>query len=183
DHQKILVMQGLISTFGFNRVCEILNVGKTVCFAPGIEAALSLVDLFGIEVVIASAAQALSLAETKSRNPSLQLNSLKTVIIAGDKIEPHRIAGISATLCRNVLSLYEATEAGAIALAPFRAIADVPGAVGFALPWSEIQIVDEGDGVLLPGSEGLIRCRTPQLVENIKASGLEAIPGVRDGWL
>jgi acyl-coenzyme A synthetase/AMP-(fatty) acid ligase len=182
DHQKILIMPSLISPFGFNRACEILNVGKTVCFAPSAEAVLSLIDLFGIELVVASAAQALSLAKAKSQNPAYQLASLKTLIIDGGEVEPQAVAGISGALCRNVLSQYGSTEAGVVALAPFDAIMDVPGAVGFALPWAEIQIVDEIGTVLQPGAEGLIRYRTPQLDDNIKASGAEAIPSVRDGW-
>jgi acyl-coenzyme A synthetase/AMP-(fatty) acid ligase len=182
DHQKILIMPSLISPFGFNRACEILSVGKTVCFAPSAEAVLSLIDLFGIELVVASAAQALSLAKAKSQKPAYQLASLKTLIIDGGEVEPQAVAGISGALCRNVLSQYGSTEAGVVALAPFDAIMDVPGAVGFALPWAEIQIVDEIGTVLQPGAEGLIRYRTPQLDDNIKASGAEAIPSVRDGW-
>lgn len=181
NHQKILVMPGLASTFGFNRVCEILNVGKTACFGLGVEGALSLIDLFGIELVVASAAQALSLAETKQRNPAYLLGALKTVIIGGGKLEPQAMRRVSADVCRNVLIQYGSTEAGVAALAPFDAIAAVPDAVGIPLPWTEIQIVDEIGRVLQPGAEGLIRYRTPQLAENIKAAGPE-ISGVRDGW-
>jgi acyl-coenzyme A synthetase/AMP-(fatty) acid ligase len=182
NHQKILVMPGLASSFGFNRICEILNVGKTACFSLNSEAALSLIDLFGIEVVVASAVQALSLAEAKSRNPAYRLDSLKSVIVGGGKIETEAIANVSAVLCRNVLSQYGSTEAGVVALAPSNAIADIPGAIGFVLPWAELQIVDETGSVLQPDAEGLIRYQTPQLAENIKASDSHAVPGVVQGW-
>ena len=80
-----------------------LNVGKTACFGLGVEGALSLIDLFGIELVVASAAQALSLAETKQRNPAYLLGALKTVIIGGGKLEPRAMRRVSADVCRNVL--------------------------------------------------------------------------------
>jgi acyl-CoA synthetase (AMP-forming)/AMP-acid ligase II len=50
------------------------------------------------------------------------------------------------------------------------------------LPWAEIQIVDEAGVVLQNGTEGLIRYRTPRLIETIKSSGADTVPGVRDGW-
>jgi acyl-CoA synthetase (AMP-forming)/AMP-acid ligase II len=182
DHQKILVMPGLASTFGFNRVCEILNVGKTACFAQEGLAALSLIYVFGVEVVVGSAQQVLGLAKLRKSNPGFQLASLQTVIIGGGKIEPQGIASLSAALCRNVLSQYGSTEAGVVAMAPFSTIANIPDAIGVVLPWVEIEIVEETGKSLQPGSTGMIRYRTPQLLENINASGEQAVPGVRDGW-
>src|SRR5271170_502842 len=181
-HQKILIMPGLASTFGFNRACEILDAGKTACFAPSSEAALLLVALFDVEVIIASAAQALSVAEIKRKNPAYQLNSLKAVLVGGGKITKERIAELRAAVCRNCLSQYGSTEGGVVALAPFEVIADFPGAVGFVLPWVELEIVDEDGRVLSAGSEGSIRYRTPQLMENLKTLGADNIPGVKDQW-
>jgi len=182
NQQKILVMPSIASTFGFNRVCEILNVGKTACFALGAEGTLSLIDLFGVELVVASAAQALSLARARQRNPAWQLNSLDAMIVGGGKIEPRALAEMAAALCRNLVSQYGSTEAGVAAAAPFRALDGIAGAIGVALPWAEIEIVDEAGATLPPGAEGLIRYRTPQLVENINAFGAHVVPGVRDGW-
>jgi acyl-coenzyme A synthetase/AMP-(fatty) acid ligase len=182
NEQKILVMPGLASGFGFNRVSEVLNVGKTACYAPSAEAALSLIHLFGVEVVVASVAQALVLAEMKRRHPSYRVDSLKNIIVGGGKLEPEGFARISAALCREVRTQYASTEAGIAAAAPFAAIADIPGAVGVVMPWAEMQIVDEAGAALGVGVEGLVRYRTPRLLENIQASGADAVPGVRDGW-
>ena len=182
NHQKILIMPGLASTFGFNRVCEVLNVGKTACFAQGGETVLSLIGAFGIEFVIASASQALALAEARTKNPGYQLDSLKAILVGGGKVSPEGMAGIGAALCRNVVSQYGSTEGGVVALAPFDAIAGIPGAIGFVLPWCDLQIVDETNRQLQGGAEGLIRYRTPQLIANLNRAGSEILPGVRDGW-
>jgi acyl-coenzyme A synthetase/AMP-(fatty) acid ligase len=67
-------------------------------------------------------------------------------------------------------------------VAPFDVIADKPDAVGFVMPWNELQIVDEAGEILPPGTEGLIRFRTPRLMENLKAAGAGNLGGVRDEW-
>jgi acyl-coenzyme A synthetase/AMP-(fatty) acid ligase len=182
NHQKILIMPGLASTFGFNRVCEILNVGKTACFAPGAGSALPLVSTFGIDMIVASAAQALSLVEAKTKLRGLNLDSLKAVLVGGGKIGPERINDIRAALCGNILIQYGSTEAGVVALASSASVADAPGAVGYVLPWVNIEIVDEAGQPLSLGAEGLIRYQTPQLIENLRAAGSDSIPGVRDQW-
>jgi acyl-coenzyme A synthetase/AMP-(fatty) acid ligase len=170
-HEKILILPGLTSTFGFNRACEVLNVGKTACFAPDTESALSVIGLFGVDLVVASASQALALADVKRKQPEYQLDSLQAMLVGGGKIGPEGIAGIRAALCRNFLWQYGSTEGGVVALTPFQLIADIPGAVGFVLPWAELEIVDESGQPLPPGAEGLIRYRTPQLLENQKVTG------------
>jgi acyl-coenzyme A synthetase/AMP-(fatty) acid ligase len=182
-HEKILIMPGLTSTFGFNRACEVLNVGKTACFAPDSESALSMIGLFGVDLVIASASQALALAEVKRKQAEYQLESLQAILVAGGKIGQQGIAGIRAALCRNFLWQYGSTEGGVVALTPFQLIEDIPGAVGFMLPWAELEIVDEGGKPLPPGAEGLIRYRTPQLLENQKvAGGSTEQVGLQDQW-
>ena len=182
EHQKILIMPSLVSTFGFNRACEVLNAGKTACFAPTAEAALPLIEIFGVELVIASAAQALALTEIKKKKPVHQLNSLKAVLIGGGGISSERVADIRAVLCRNCLSQYGSTEAGVVALAPFETIASIPGAVGFVLPWARLEIVDESGRVLPFGSEGSIRYRTLQLAKNLMTVDASDIHGVADQW-
>jgi acyl-coenzyme A synthetase/AMP-(fatty) acid ligase len=181
-YQKILFIPGLATSYGFNRVCEALNIGKTACFASGSETVLSLVGHFGVEFIVASTAQALALAEAKKKNPDFKLDSLKGVLFGGGKIEPDKVAEIRAALCRNLLSQYGSTEGGVIAVAPFEMLANTPGAVGVIMPWTELQIVDESEQVLPTGAEGFVRYRTPQLIENLKRFGSNNIPGVRGEW-
>lgn len=178
--EKILIMPGLSTTFGFNRLCEVLNVGKTACFAGDSESALSLIDLHGIEIAVTSAAQATALAQLKMSKPGYRAESLKTIFVGGGKIEPEAIGAIRGALCRNVINQYGSTEGGVIALTPFHLLADQAGAI--ALPWTELEVVNEGGEPLADGGEGLIRYKTPQLVENIKRAGALSVPGVRDGW-
>jgi acyl-coenzyme A synthetase/AMP-(fatty) acid ligase len=179
-YEKILIMPGLASTFGFNRTCETFNFGKTACFAPDNETVLSLVSIFGIEVITGSAGQVLGLAEAKKKNPNYILDSLKAVLVGGGKIGRGRIATVRKTLCRALLSVYSSTEAGVAAQGPLELAEDIPGAVGFVVPGAEVEIVNESGQVLPPRAEGFIRYRTPRLIENLRVS--EALPNVRGGW-
>jgi len=178
--EKILIMPGLSTTFGFNRMCEVLNAGKTACFAADAESALSLIGLHGIEVAVTSAVQATSLASTRNVNPGYQTGSLKELFVGGGKLTPEAIAAVRSALCRNVISQYGSTEAGVAALTPFDLLEDRPGSI--PLPWTELQIVDEAGQELPAGTEGHIRYRTPQFAENLRFAGQENVPGARGGW-
>jgi acyl-coenzyme A synthetase/AMP-(fatty) acid ligase len=178
--QKILIMPGLTATFGFDRVCEVLNLGKTACFAPDGMAALSMINLFGVEAVLASIAQVLGLVEMKNKNPGYRIDLLKAIFIGGGKIAPDGIARIRAALCRNVINQYAATEAGIVGRTPFDVLGDAPG--GIAYPWVDLEVVDEVGRQVPAGVEGHVRLRTPQLIENLKAAGPDELRGVRDGW-
>jgi acyl-coenzyme A synthetase/AMP-(fatty) acid ligase len=177
---KVLIMPGLTTTLGFNRLCEVLNVGKTACFAAGSMSALALIDLHRIEIAVTSAAQAVDLAKVKNAKPGYRIDSLQSLYVAGGKVDPEGIAAIRAAICRNVINQYGSTEAGVAALTPFELIDDECGAI--PLPWTELEVVDEQGELLPPNTEGYVRYRTPQLAESLKGPAGKDIPGIRDGW-
>ena len=168
--EKALIIPGLAGGFGFNAACAMLYVGKTACFAPFGESVLSLIDLFGIDALVASNQQSLTLADLHAKSPCYDLSSLKTLRLAGALLSKEAARRIKNHLCRNIIIWYASTEAGMTAIAPYDTIADTPGAVGFVLPEVEVQVVD-GDGNVLPaGTEGILRVRTPGLLANSKAA-------------
>ncbi len=177
--QKIVIMPGLNSTLGFNRLCEVLDVGKTACFAMDSEATLSLIAVLGADVLVASPAQALSVVRVRNANPAYRVNSLKTIFVGGGKMEPESVAAIRSSLCRDVINQYGSTEAGVVGLTPF----DVSGGSAslIPLPWAEVQVVDVDGNRLPAGEEGMIRYRTPQLQANLKLNSADIL-GVLDGW-
>src|SRR5262249_5248717 len=167
---KALIVPGLAGGYGFNAACVMLYGGKTACFAPFAEPALALIDLFGIDALVASTQQALSLADIHAKSTHYNLSSLKTLRLGGALLSTQAAQRIKNHLCRNIIIWYASTEAGMTATAPYDLIADIPGAVGFLLPEVELEIVD-GDGNVLPsGAEGIIRLRTPQSVASAQAS-------------
>ena len=78
-HSKVLVLAGLSGGNGFNMTCTVLYGGRTACFAPSGAAALALIDWFGIDTIVGSPQQALSLADFHAKSSRYNLSSLKSV--------------------------------------------------------------------------------------------------------
>jgi acyl-coenzyme A synthetase/AMP-(fatty) acid ligase len=170
-YERVLIVPGLASGYGHNRVLEALHFGKTVCFAPFGPPMLWLANTYDIDVIICSPQQALALADIQEKLTRYALPSLKTVKIGGSVITREGIERIKHHLCRNIVISYASTEAGTAAMAPYDAIAHVPGAVGYVVPGAEIEIVDHLGAILPIGSEGFVRLRTPQFLKNASADG------------
>src|SRR5262249_6203361 len=145
---------------------EALYAGRTVCTAPTEEAMLWMANYYAIDTILASPQQTLTLAEMQEKITRYPLASLRAVQIGASAIARDAVVRVQKYLCRNIIMIYGSTEAGVVALAPYEMIADVPGAAGFLMPGVEVEIVDDAGRVLSPGSEGLVRVRTPVLVEN-----------------
>jgi acyl-coenzyme A synthetase/AMP-(fatty) acid ligase len=169
--QSVLIVPAVASSFGFNRTCEILHSGKTVCYAPTPEAMLHLIGLFRIDTMVASPQQALALAELKESKPDLPVDSLRTIILGGATVGREGVRRIRATLCSTIINSYSSTEGGCAALAPLDLIEGIPGAVGFVAPWAEVEIVDHAGNPLPNGLDGIIRYRTPRFLGNVSPQG------------
>jgi acyl-coenzyme A synthetase/AMP-(fatty) acid ligase len=170
-YERVLVVPGLASGYGHNRTLEALHFGKTVCFAPFDPQMLWLVNTYDIDLIFCSPQQALVLADIQEKITRYPLPALKVVKIGGSVITREGIERIKHYLCRNIVISYASTEAGTAAMAPYDAIAHIPGAVGYVVPGAEIEIVDHR-GVVLPiGSEGFVRLRTPQFLKSASANG------------
>ena len=58
----------------------------------------------------------------------------------------------------------------------------VPGAVGYVLPDAQVQIVDQSDNELTPGTEGIVRVRTDQQASGYYGDPVASAAAFRDGW-
>jgi acyl-coenzyme A synthetase/AMP-(fatty) acid ligase len=175
---SVLMVPGLGSGFAFNRTCDLLHFGKTVCCAPTQDAMLQLIGLFRIDMMVASPQQVLGLADLKEANPELPVDSLQTILMTGARIGREGIKRIRTALCRNVINEYGSSEGGVVATAPFDLIDGIPGAVGFIAPWTELQIVNEAGECLPNGQAGIIRYRSPQFLGSVVPKG----GSVTDHW-
>jgi acyl-coenzyme A synthetase/AMP-(fatty) acid ligase len=184
DYNRVLLIAGLVSAYGFTRAYETLYAGKTICFAPFGRPMLWLVNTYEIDLIIASPQQALALAEIQEKVTRYPLAALKTIRIGGSVMTRDGVRRIKNHLCRNVIIAYSSTEAGTVAIAPYDMIADIPSAVGFLIPGAEVEIVDAADNVLPAGSEGFVRLRTTQFALNFQIDDPNAwfYPGDA-GWL
>jgi len=161
DFERALVVPSLTTTFGFHTSIAILDSGKTACFAPGGQPILLLANLYGVEHMVASTQQAIAIAEIQEKGTRVRLPSLKALRIGGGMISRQGVDRLKHNLCHNIIMEYAATEAGAVALAPYDMIAGIPEAVGFVVPGVKVEIVDAAGAVLPIGSEGFVRIETP----------------------
>jgi 2,3-dihydroxybenzoate-AMP ligase len=161
DFQRALVVPSLSSSFGFHRVCEILYMGKTACFAALGEPMLLLTSVYDIDVMFLSAQQAISLADAQEKGARFRLPSLRAVRVGGGMISRQGVERLKINVCRNIVVAYAATEAGMVAMAPHEMIVQIPEAVGFVMPEVKVEIVDAVGAVLPIGTEGFVRVRTP----------------------
>ena len=183
DLQRALVVPGLASSFGFNRVSEIFYAGKTACFAAFGQPALLLASIYDIDFMFASIQQAIALAEIQEKNTHFPLQALKALRVGGGKISRQGVDRLKQSLCRNIIVSYSATEASTVAIAPYDMIAGIPDAVGFVVPEVTVEIVDASGALLLVGAEGFVRVQTP--FTSALAAGAESkwyYPG-DIGWL
>jgi acyl-coenzyme A synthetase/AMP-(fatty) acid ligase len=167
DYSRFLVIPGLGSHFGFNLACDVLRAGRTLSFSMAVtERTLWMINAFGIEFVHASPHQALALCELAEKHPGYRLDRLRTIRIGGAAPSPDLIRRIRNDLCKEILIIYASTEASHAATARYEAVEHIPDAVGFIVPWAEVEIVDNSNNPLPPDTEGSVRYRTPYFLKN-----------------
>jgi long-chain acyl-CoA synthetase len=89
-----------------------------------------------------------------------------------------------ATGCK-IYEGYGQTEAGPVLTYNSPILGATPGAVGYALPQTMIEIVDIeiGEKLLTLGESGEIRARGPQVMSGYRNADQETARTLRDGWL
>jgi acyl-coenzyme A synthetase/AMP-(fatty) acid ligase len=180
DTDRILLMMGVTSTFGFFGACTILRADKTACFAPGGAPTLVLIGTYGIDAISASPQQVNALLDLVEKGDRFQLDSLKQIRMGGGSLTKTFARRVQANLCRRLFASYGITELGKVAGANYDLIVDIPDAVGFCYPGVELEIVNVSGMPLPAGAHGLVRCRTPYFLKNLQVSKPDADVG--DSW-
>lgn len=110
-------------------------------------------------------------------------NFLMTIEAGGGTLAPSVHDLVRDRMCAQVFINYGSTECGRVAGAAAGAILDKAGAVGYAYPGVEIQVVDDDDKPLPAGDEGNVRIRSDRnadgYLDNPKASDVT----FRAGWV
>lgn len=85
-------------------------------------------------------------------------------------------------LCANLRVRYAINEAGAVSMSHPPEVFDVQGTVGKPLPGVQVEIVDARHQPLSPGNTGLIRIRSPGLVDGYHGDEASTRRSFSDGW-
>jgi acyl-coenzyme A synthetase/AMP-(fatty) acid ligase len=158
DCTHVLSMMGLSSEWGFVVACATLGTGKTMCFAASPFQAVRMIELFSIDLVLASTDQLIALARA-ARKSAAQLKSLRTVVTGGSVPARALLEAAMIYLCKTVLCRYGTSELGLVAQATGSEVLSKPGLVGHIVPGVEIAIFDARGSRCPPGQIGIVKGR------------------------
>jgi len=177
--ERLLMLVGLSSSWGFTLAAHALFAGRTLVFAANPRESLHMIGMYGADAMVASSVQLRELVIEQTRAP-VPCPSLRTILTGGGLLSLALIAEARAKLCSGIVILYGSTEAGGTAFATSDRLIAVEGAIGFVAPWAEVEIVGEDGSRVPPGADGIVRIRAtcqgapyPPGADN---------PSFRDGW-
>ncbi len=154
----MICMMGLSTTWGYANVCATLAAGRTLYLATSMGEAIAMIEMFSIEVLLASTEQVLSLAAT-ARRTGAQVRSLRLTIMSGGVPTRPLLEAAMAYLSKDIVSLYGATEIGLVARVMGRDAIGDPGLAGYVVPGTDAAVFDAAGKPCPTGQIGAIKVR------------------------
>lgn len=173
---------GITTGPAFRYLIFMLSRGGTIYyFGASSESTIRAFDLYSIQTMITAPAGLSEYLKFYEQQRAFRC-SFESIVSSGGLLPKSLSDRVLAHMCQRLFSSYGATETGTIAFAPAQMIADIPGAVGFVTPGAEVEIVGPSDNVLAPGTEGIVRTRTAQMVDGYVGNPEATARAFRDGW-
>ncbi len=142
---------------------------------------LSAIDRHGVTHAFTTPGLLATLAPQLTDN-DLRCPDLVYLAVAGGKLPLQLRDLVLARLTPNLYPSYGMSEAGGVAMADPRTAARVPDSVGRVMSWTELQIVDERDQPVPPGTPGSLRLRGPTVFDGYYEDPEANARSFRDGW-
>ena len=182
DCSRFFSDMGLGQSTCFRLLIYVLSRGGTFFF-PGLSPmdSLQTFDLYKVRGLFASPGGLSSILKFYEENAAFR-SSFELIVTAGSSLHKSLSERVRARLGSNLVIFYGATETGTMATASAHAVADLPGAVGHAMPGVTLEIVDGSGRVLPPGQEGAVRIRSPTMVEGYLGDPEQTQASFRDGY-
>jgi len=179
--ERLLLLIGLNSSWGYTIAAHALFGGRTALFADTARGSLQMMAVYGADAMAATSNQLRELVREQQKAP-IPSSSLRTVLTGGGLLSRTMIAEARASLCSSIVNLYGSTEAGGTAFANTDQLTAIEGATGFVAPWAEVEIVDERDTALPPSTDGILRIRATCQGAPYPPERAEVNPSFRGGW-
>lgn len=175
---RLLALIGLDNWAGFYTPLLVWGTAGTVIFPAPESRWLDVLGVLQPDLLILAPMQ---LAQIVQQLPSTFFPYRQMqVVIAGGAIPPGLTRLARALLTPEIFISYASSECGFASFGHIGLASEHAGAAGFALPWSEIQAVDDDDRPVPPGITGILRIRGEEAV-----SGYHLRDGAaefKDGW-
>lgn len=179
---RTFIDMGLATSFGFALTLHVLSRGGTVFFrGADAQQTMQAFELYKVQCMIAAPSGVAEFLDYYEQSPAFEC-PFELMLASGSLLSRALSERVRARMCSQLLATYAATELSPAAAAPAHQIAHIKGAVGFVMPWVNLEIVDEADRPLKPGAEGIVRMRGHTCVAGYVGNppGSERI--FRDGW-
>ena len=170
-----------------NRTLAALLQGSTVFFHPPLFSAEEFAEgvlstkatfTFAVPTIISG------LLDIYGERSAPVFNDLQTFACAGAPMSGLEKKRAKAALSEHFLECYASSMCGGITISYGADIDTHADAVGRALPYVSLQIVDDNDEPLPPGEPGILRARTPGMARTIYGAGTRAGGDrIKDGWV
>jgi acyl-CoA synthetase (AMP-forming)/AMP-acid ligase II len=183
---RLLCLPGLSTSWAFGTVCATLAGGGTLCFSASPFQSIRMIEWLSIDYVMASTQQLLALTRIAQKTGA-HLPSLRIVETGGMMVTRALLESATIHVCKDIYCRYGASETGAMARAPARAVLARPGFAGYVLPGVEIVIVDRNGKPCPSGVIGSVRSRIDRRWDGAPPGGREENAGWIDlgdlGWM
>lgn len=110
-------------------------------------------------------------------------NALEAIEVGGGALAPGLLAQVKARLCPQVDLNYGLTECGRVAGASADAVDHAPDAVGYPYEGVAVEIVDDADQPLPPGTRGILRVRSARSGSGYLRDPAASASVFRSGWV
>jgi acyl-CoA synthetase (AMP-forming)/AMP-acid ligase II len=145
------------------------------------EATIKSLPIYKVQNMLGSPRGLLNFVEAIEGRPEYQ-SGLEAVFGGGSIISETLSQRVRTRLCSNFTIGYGSTEATMVASMPARFAAGIAGAVGFALPGINVEIVDDHGHVLRRGEEGIVRIKSEYGADEYLEDPEESARVFLDGW-
>jgi acyl-coenzyme A synthetase/AMP-(fatty) acid ligase len=175
-----LILAGNDTNFGFGQRVATWVAGATVAMGPEVRQMPSAFPAMRPTVLILAAGYLRMLLQALPRNfqpiPTLRVR------VGGGAMSPLLARQARLRLASDVQITYSSTEGGSIARGPATLLEAHPGAVGYKLPWTQVEAVDPGGQRCPPGVAGELRVRGTEMVAGYHTDHQQTAKSFRDGW-
>jgi acyl-CoA synthetase (AMP-forming)/AMP-acid ligase II len=154
---RIVCTPGLSTNYGYSFCVTTLWLGRTICFAFD-ATARQLILSHRAELLVASTHQIVDIVKIQEESFN-RMDSLRAVHIGGSVAYAPLLARIRLLVCSQVFCGYGSTEGGTVAYTPSEAVFGMDRAVGFVVPWVDVDAIDDQKAKVAYGKEGEIRIR------------------------
>ncbi|WP_048439831.1 class I adenylate-forming enzyme family protein [Caenimonas sp. SL110] len=185
--EKLLLLADLGIGFSLGHCMQQLSAGATVVFlkellAPEMAASLKRDRPTRILSTPAVMTRLTGYLRRLPESERFKPDSLRSVMLGGSIVPPGLRAEVRQLLCPNLIVNYGSTEMGSTARAGVQIAREHPGAAGRLVPWVEGQAVDVAGNPLPPGQTGILRFRSPVMVQGYVGDEKATAAAFRDGW-